>query len=145
MVVGATLALASCAPSLSSNRYTAGQVGSVNRAVRGQIIAVRAVTVDRSTGVGGAAGAGVGAVAGASLGSNTDGSIAGALIGAVLGGVAGSALEREGSKTPAHEYVIRTENGALLTLVQGEPAIDNGAKVIVLYGSPSRIIVDNSL
>lgn len=136
------LSLASCAPDMSADRYRASQVGSVNRAVRGEIISIRIVTIDRSTGVGGAAGAGLGATAGASLGSNTGGSAAGAIAGAVIGGIAGAALERDGSKASAYEYVIRTDNGALITLVQTDGQYGAGARVIVLYGSPARIIAD---
>jgi outer membrane lipoprotein SlyB len=100
--------------------------------------------VDRSTGVGGAAGAGIGAAAGSSLGDGGAESVVGAIAGAVVGGIAGAAVEKSVVGKGAHEYVIQTTNGALLTLVQGgEPFLER-AKVIVLYGSPARIIADNS-
>ena len=140
LAAASALALTGCAAPLSSTRYSASQVGSVNRAVEGTIVSVRAVTVDRSTGIGGAAGAGIGAAGGASLGSNAAGSVAGAIAGAVVGGIAGAALEHSAAKTPAYEYVVRTNNGALITLVQGEPALASGARVIVIYGSPARMI-----
>lgn len=136
--------LASCPAPMSSTTYAASQVGSVNRAVQGEIISVRAVKVDRNTGVGGAAGAGLGALGGSTAGSNVTGSLAGAVAGAVVGGIIGNAIERSGSQAGAQEYVVRAENGALLTLVQADPAIPIGAKVIVMYGSPARIIIDGS-
>ncbi|AWF33676.1 putative outer membrane lipoprotein SlyB [Klebsiella oxytoca] len=41
------------------------------------------------------------------------------------------------------EYVIETENGNLMTVVQGNtPLFVEGNKILVLYGSPSRIIAD---
>lgn len=136
--------LAGCAQSISPNQYGVNQVGSVNRAVQGTIISVRAVTVDRSTGVGGAAGAGVGAAAGASIGDGGADSVVGAIAGAVVGGIAGAAIEKSAVMKDAHEYVVQTSNGALLTLVQGGAPFSEGSKVIVLYGSPARIIPDNS-
>ena len=142
LAVCGSLCLASCAPALSPNRYTAAQVGSINRAVRGEIVSARPVSVDRSTGTGGTAGAGIGAAVGTSFGSNAEGAIAGAIVGAVVGEITGAATERGVSKTRANEYVIRTDNGALLTLVQGDPEIYVGARVIVLYGSPARIILE---
>ncbi len=39
--------------------------------------------------------------------------------------------------------VVQTENGNLMTVVQGpDPVFSTGMRVLVLYGSPSRIIAD---
>jgi len=138
------VSLTGCAQNISPNQYGINQVGSVNRSVQGAVVSVRAVTVDRSTGVGGAAGAGVGAAAGASIGDGGADTVIGAIAGAVIGGIAGAAVEKSAVVKDAHEYVIQTANGALLTLVQGGAPFTEGAKVIVLYGSPSRIIPDTS-
>jgi hypothetical protein len=41
------------------------------------------------------------------------------------------------------EYVVETENGNLMTIVQGITELfKEGQKVLVLYGTPSRIIAD---
>ncbi len=43
------------------------------------------------------------------------------------------------------EYVVETENGAVLTVVQGEDAaLIVGQNVLVMYGSRSRVIADPS-
>ena len=68
----------------------------------------------------------------------------GAIVGAVVGGLAGAAVEKSAVVKDGHEYVVQTSNGALLTLVQGGEPFVEGTKVIVLYGSPARIIADNS-
>lgn len=107
-------------------------------------MSVRSVSVDRSTGVGGAAGAGVGAAAGSTIGDGGAESVIGAIAGAVVGGIAGAAVEKSATMKNAHEYVIQTANGALLTIVQGGDPFAEGDRVIVLYGSPARIIPDNS-
>jgi len=39
--------------------------------------------------------------------------------------------------------VVQTQNGNLMTVVQGpDPVFSTGMRVLVLYGSPSRIIAD---
>ena len=141
---GLSILLPSCASTVPLKQYTSAQVGSINRAVKGRIVSVRTVSVDRSTGVGGVAGAGVGAAAGASFGRNADGTIGGALIGAVVGGVIAASVERDASKETAYEYVVTTENGALVTLVQGAPALLVGSSIIILYASPARLIPDGT-
>jgi outer membrane lipoprotein SlyB len=145
IVLFSAIFLVGCTQSISPNQYGINQVGSVNRAVQGIVMSVRAVNVDRSTGVGGAAGAGMGAVAGASIGDGGADTVVGAIVGAVVGGLAGAAVEKGAVVKDGHEYVVQTSNGALLTLVQGGEPFAEGAKVIVLYGSPARIIIDNSV
>jgi len=67
----------------------------------------------------------------------------GAIGGAIAGGLAGAAIENSATQQTGLEYVVQTENGNLMTLVQGsDPPFTIGQKVLVLYGSPSRIILD---
>ena len=140
----AALLVSACADSISPSTYSVGQVGTVNRAVDGMIISVRQVQIDRSSGVGGAAGAGIGAAGGSAIGSSTEANIAGAIAGAVVGGIIGAAAEKGTVKTTGFEYVVRTANGALLTLVQGGEPLAVNDPVIVMYGETSRIIFDQS-
>lgn len=135
------LGLAGCQTDISSDYYRASSVGNVNRAVRGTVVSVRDVKVADESGTGTAAGAGLGAVGGASSTDSVGGAAALAIAGAVVGGVAGTAAEKAATKQPAYEYVVEASNGALLTLVQGGPdTFKVGEPVLVLYGSPSRII-----
>ena len=61
----------------------------------------------------------------------------------MVGGVAGAAIESSATRQKGMEYVVETENGNLMTIVQGlEPVFAVRQKVLVLYGSPSRLIVD---
>jgi len=145
MVLGATiLALAGCASNISPQTYSVGSVGQVNRTISGTVISVREVNVAGTTGVGGAAGTASGAVLGSSAGgSDSRSNIVGAIGGAVIGGLAGSAIEANATKQKAFEYVVETENGNLMTIVQGKDTVfAEGQKVLVLYGSPSRLIAD---
>ena len=132
------------APNISPKSYSVGSVGQVNRTVSALVISAREVGVAGTTGIGGSAGTAAGAVAGSAAGGNSGrGNIIGAIGGAVIGGLAGAAIEANATKQTAMEYVVETENGNLMTIVQGNDVLfSEGQKVLVLYGSPSRLIAD---
>ncbi len=138
--------LIGCTRNISPDSYAVGSVGQVNRAVKGVIISVRQVNISGSqSGAGGAAGAAGGAVAGSAIGGGTRENILGAIGGAVIGGIAGSAIEEGSTRQQGMEYVVETQNGSLITVVQGiDPPLSVGKKVIVLYGTRARIIPDQS-
>ena len=140
----ATIALVGCASNISPKTYSVGSVGQVNRTVSATVISVREVDVAGTTGGGGTAGTAAGAVLGSSAGGNDSRSnIVGAIGGAVVGGLAGAAIEANATKQKGMEYVVETENGNLMTIVQGADTVfAEGQKVLVLYGSPSRLIAD---
>ena len=139
----ATMLLGVCASKLSPQAYSAGSVGQVNRTIAGQVISAREVDVSGTTGTGGGAGSALGAVGGSSIGGTGRDNLAGAIGGAVIGGLVGSAIESNATKQKGMEYVVETSNGNLMTIVQGlSPTFETGQKVLVLYGSPSRVIAD---
>lgn len=143
-VCAAFFFLGGCAQNLSPQTYSVGSVGQVNRTVAATVVSAREVDVAGTSSTGGTVGAATGAVVGSAAGgSNTRGNIVGAIGGAVVGGLAGAAIEGGATKQKGMEYVIETENGNLMTIVQGqEPYFVAGQKVLVLYGSPSRLIAD---
>lgn len=145
MLLGAALlSLTGCASNISPQTYSVGSVGQVNRTISATVISVREVNVAGTSGTGGTAGSAAGAVLGSSAGGGDSRSnIVGAIGGAVIGGLAGSAIEANATKQKALEYVVETENGNLMTIVQGKDTVfAEGQKVLVLYGSPSRLIAD---
>jgi outer membrane lipoprotein SlyB len=144
-VVGAAMiAFAGCASNISPKTYSVGSVGQVNRTVSAVVVSVREVDIAGTTGLGGSAGTATGAVIGSAAGGNsTRGNIVGAIGGAVVGGLAGAAIEANATKQKGMEYVVETETGNLMSIVQGtETVFATGQKVLVLYGSPSRLIAD---
>lgn len=136
--------ISACTPNVSPDTYAVGSVGQVNRAVRGTIISARLVDISGTqSGVGAGAGALAGGVGGSALGGGVRGNIIGAVGGAVVGGIAGAVIEEGTSRQKGMEYVVETGNGALLTVVQGaEAPLAAGQKVIVMYGTRSRVIAD---
>lgn len=137
------LLVGGCASSVDPSTYSVGSVGQINRSVAGNIVSAREITIDRNTGAAGTTGAALGAVGGSSIGGGDRANLAGAIGGAVAGALIGSAIEGSASATRGMEYVIATQTGALITVVQGlEPRFSENAAVIVLYGSPARVIAD---
>jgi outer membrane lipoprotein SlyB len=138
------LNVTACTPNISPDSYAIGAVGQTNRAVRGVIVSAREVDISGSrSGVGGAAGAAAGGVGGSAIGSSVRGNVVGAIGGAVVGGIIGSVVEEGTTAQKGMEYVVETENGALITVVQGiDQPLSTGRKVIVLYGSRARVIPD---
>ena len=135
--------LAGCADVTSPSTYSVGSVGQVNRSVAGTVISARVIQIDATTGTGGAVGGAVGAVAGSHIGGGARANAIGAIGGAVAGAIVGSAIEHSGSQSTGMEYVITTDNGTLMTIAQGmEPVFKEGDKVLILYGSPARVIKD---
>lgn len=138
-----TLLLSSCASNISPKTYSVGSVGQVNRTISATVISVREVDISGTRGLGGGVGAAAGGIAGSNMGSSGRDNMIGAIAGAVVGGLAGAAIEEKATQQKGLEYVVETENGNLMTIVQGANVIFNeGQKVLVLYGSPSRIIAD---
>lgn len=124
MVGFATLLLVGCASEISPKTYSVGSVGQVNRTVSATVISARQVDVAGTTGVGGSAGTAVGAVIGSGAGGNSSRSnIVGAIGGAVIGGLAGAAVQANATKQKGIEYVVETENGNLMTMVQGTDTV----------------------
>src|SRR3990167_2999579 len=80
--------LSGCAQNVSSDTYTAEDMGRANKAEPGVIISKRAVNIDNNSGVGGLAGAGTGAAAGSAIGGSIQGSLIGMICGALVGGIA---------------------------------------------------------
>jgi len=142
--VSSTICVFAGCADVSPSSYSVGSVGQVNRAVRGTIISVRDVRIQGSqTGTGATAGAIAGGAAGSQLGNDAAAHVAGAVGGAVVGALAGGAIEEGSTRQAGVEYVVETETGAIMTLVQGaEDRMSIGDHVLVLYGDRSRIIRD---
>lgn len=137
------LLAAGCTHDVSPRSYSVGSVGQLGRTVPATVIDSRVVRIEGTSRIGGVSGAGVGAVTGAGVSSSSSNSIVGAIGGSIVGGLAGAAIERSATDQEGFEYVVETHNGNMMTLVQVDkvPYLP-GEKVLVLYGSRSRIIPD---
>lgn len=137
-----------CTSSMGSHEYDRRDVGEVRRIERGTIESYRWVEINKGeSGVGTLAGAGIGAAAGSTIGSGRGKGaedVIGAIGGALLGGLIGNSIEKSAAKTSGYEYVIRTESGNLVSIVQvDKQPLPEGAPVIIHFsGSRSRVVYD---
>lgn len=144
------LAVTGCTPSLSPDTYTTSGAGKVNRVVAGVVVSSRVVQVsdDANAGDGGKTGMIAGGIAGAIAGSALGGGRGSALTavgGAVAGGVLGNVAQKGLTKQTGVEYVIKTKDGSLISVVQGPtPTFQRGQHVLVEYGRRARVIADPS-
>jgi outer membrane lipoprotein SlyB len=137
--------LMACANNVSPNTYSASDVGKVNRAEHGVIIAKRAITIDNNSGYGGLAGATAGAAAGSSVGGSGAANIVGAVGGAVVGGLFGNAIDKNVHRQQGFEYIIKLKNGKTTSVAQAQGTeFQVKQRVIVVYGRMARIIPDAS-
>lgn len=133
--------LGGCQRSVSPDTYAVGSVGQVNRATKGTVLSARAVNISGTqSGLGPMAGAAGGGIIGSQIGQGGGTALA-VLAGVVVGGIAGAVIEDAASRQTGVEYVVETENGSLLTLVQGPGrSFVSGERVLVIYGTQSRIV-----
>lgn len=150
LAVPAALLLGACSSNQSPNSYDSRAVGQVNRVERGTIESYRWVEIERrNSGVGTVAGAGIGAAAGSTVGSGRGRgaeNVIGAIGGALIGGLIGNSIEKSASKKGGFEYLIRTESGALVSIVQQDSSpLPEGAPVVIMFGgSQSRVVFDHN-
>lgn len=133
--------LAACAPSYGSKSYKPGEVGQSSTTEIGHVISVRPVQIEGTdSGVGKLGGAAAGGVAGSMIGTGDRTQALGAIGGAIVGGIVGAASEKAVTKAQGAEYVIETEMGDLITVVQGaDENIKAGGRVFIMRGDRVRI------
>ncbi|MCE2983241.1 MAG: hypothetical protein LW832_06710 [Parachlamydia sp.] len=113
--------LSSCARQISSNVYTARQVGEVSMTYTGVIENIRVVNVEEGEQLEeNQLGLATGGLAGGVIGSTVGrGHFLPTAIGAIAGAVSGTLVEKKLKQQTAYEYLVRLNDGALLTIVQG--------------------------
>lgn len=132
-----------CAQNISSDQYSANEIGSAQQVLKGRITSLKPVSVDRSSGVGTLAGAVAGGAAGSLIGNNTATNVIGAVGGAVVGGAVGSFTEKKLSEAQAIEYVIRLQNKSYVSIIQATPPIfQKGQHVLVFLGPRAHLTLD---
>lgn len=134
--------IAACTSDISTSHYSTGSVGSVSQTMGGTVVSVRRVTVSSEDEGGGAlVGAALGGVGGYAIGGDSTAHTLGAIGGAVLGGIAGNAAQKGLSTQDAYEYVVRLDNGSMVTIVQGTDILLNpGQRCYASLGNPARVM-----
>ena len=141
MYIAAALALGACTSNIDSSHYTTSNVGTATAARPCTVVSVRQVSVQSDNNLGALFGAGLGGVAGYSIGGGKTAHTLGAIAGAGLGGLAGDAAQDSLSKQAAYEYVVKLDNGQMMTLSQGtDVLLAQGQRCLLLSGHPARLV-----
>ena len=134
------LALSGCAQQGGAG-FQSASYGYAIETETGVVSSKRPVEISTgNTGLGATVGALAGGIAGSQLGpgrsrrrgfSSSAGAVAalGALGGALVGGLLGNAIENNVSRKVGTEYVVRMDDGSLVTIVQEDGTIAPGQRV----------------
>lgn len=139
------LALAGCAPSYKPDTYATAALQQVNKVEPGVVVGFRQVMITAS----GTVGAVTGGAAGGVLGSRSSvygiDSALGAVGGSAVGSIVGTTLEHATADTTGWEYIVRKQNGEMVSVTQREESpLQLGQKVLVIGGAQARIVPDYS-
>ena len=133
--------LMGCQSNINSDHYSTSQTGKVSTVSQCTVMNVRYVGVNNDNGTGSLVGTIAGGVAGSTIGGGSRAHTLGAVGGALIGGLVGSAAEQGLSSQTGIEYVVRLDNGQVISITQGtQGALSVGQRCLVLFGNPSRII-----
>lgn len=133
---------AACTADIGANNYYASSANTVNAVRPCTVISLRPITVkSNDNNAGTLFGAAAGGVAGSTIGGGDTAHILGAIGGALVGGIAGDAAQAGLSKQTGFEYIVRLDNGSMVTVVQGNDVyIQPGQRCMVLYGRQARVV-----
>lgn len=137
------LALAGCAERFSADEYNRRAVQQANPVEQGVVLGSRRVAIAADGSSGATAGAAAGGAVGGAAGAGGVSAALGAVGGALLGGIIGTTAERATANTDAIEYVVRQQNGSLVSVTQRDlDPLPNGTRVLVIKGQQARIVPD---
>jgi outer membrane lipoprotein SlyB len=138
----ASASLTGCQPDYSPNTYASAAAQLANKVDQGIVVGVRAIQISADTTLATGTGAAAGGIAGSQVGGAA-GSAFGALTGSVAGGVAGNVIGHAEGDTNGFEYIVRKDNGDLLSVTQKDAApLAIGAKVLIIEGPQARVVTD---
>lgn len=135
-LLSTALMTAGCARQISPDVHTGRAAGETLRTYEAVIESVRIVEIQESdTLEGNKTGQLLGSIAGGVAGARFGNGVGRALAiagGAIAGAFVGALAEQEVKRQQAAEYIVRTPEGELLTMVQGvEPLLSVGQRVFV--------------
>ena len=144
-VLALSLGLNACTADIGANDYYASSANTVTATKACTVVSLRPVTVkSNDNNAGTLFGAAAGGVAGSSIGGGDTAHSLGAIGGALVGGIAGDAAQAGLSKQTGYEYIVRLDNGSMVTVVQGNDVyIQPGQRCLVIYGRQARVIPYN--
>lgn len=136
------LYLSACSTIDGQGKYRVETIGNAKRSVGAVVVSHQSVVVQLD-----ASGKGslLGGTAGGLIADNNSDNAGVVFAGIIAGAIVGEMIEQDANTREATEYVIQTETGMLLTVVQvnkNNPIFKTDERVILIHGYPSRLIRD---
>ncbi len=136
--------LTACTPNISPDLYATTETGQASHTEGGVVVNARPVAVTGSAdgnNWGALGGGAAGAVAGSAIGGGARMNILGGIAGAVGGAILGNAIQNSATTQQGMEYIVKLDNGNLVTVTQSvRPIFNECQKVYVIFGQQVRII-----
>lgn len=112
------LGLTACGIGDTNTTYERGDIGRQGRVEYGTIVSMDVIKTAGTETVGTLGGAVAGGAAGSMIGGNTAVNIIGGVGGAIVGGMIGNAAEKAITSDKAIEFLVRKDNGTIVSVVQ---------------------------
>ena len=138
--------ITACTSNISPDTLSPDNANQLTPTTHGKIVSIHMVNVSGNKGMmsnaGAIAGGVGGAIAGSALGGGSRVPLLGALAGAAIGGVGGNYAQEKLSTQQAMQYVIKTDAGNLVTIVQGvgKEKYHLGQYVYIVEGEHAHIV-----
>ncbi|MDB5382160.1 MAG: hypothetical protein JWO26_1792 [Rhodospirillales bacterium] len=134
--------LAACGPANQNSTVSAYAVGAQGAVRYGTVVGMRPVQVaGMRSGLGTTAGALGGGVIGSTVGGDWRARTVASVAGALIGGVAGTLVEEGATGGQAMEFIIRSDEGEDLAVIQSnEQGLQVGERVALSYTDRVRIM-----
>jgi len=145
LAAGIAACLAGCGSDHSPNIYASNAVQQANKVDAGIVIGYREVMISANGTAGAVTGGAAGGVLGSQAGATGFDHALGSVAGTALGSVVGTTIEHATGDTKGWEYIVKKNNGDLISVTQVEPnPLPLGQKVLVIAGVQARIVPDYS-
>jgi outer membrane lipoprotein SlyB len=146
LAVGMAACLAGCGATHSPDIYASSAVQQANKVDAGIVIGFREVMISANGTTGAVTGGAAGGVLGTQVGGSTFDQALGGVAGTAIGSVLGSTIEHVTGDTKGWEYIVKKNNGDLVSVTQVEKKpLELGQKVLVIAGTQARIVPDYSV
>ena len=141
-IIFCTLLVLGCASTDNRRIFSEAQTGKAQQSVTATVLSAKPILIQKDTS---GLGATAGALAGGGIAGESTGNVAIIIAGIIWGAVVGEAIEGAANIVDGTEYVIQADTGTIFTVAQinkGYEALNVGQSVILVYGSPTKLLPD---
>lgn len=134
--------ISACVSHDGIGEYRVATIGNAQRTVEAIILSKKDIVLIKPTS---GAGANAGAALGGAIAADSSDDAAVIVAGIIGGAIIGNNIEASAGSTEGYEYLIETETGKLMTVVQPkniQEVLREGDKALLIYGYPHKLVKD---